>query len=295
MIPVGRLPFAALELIMLALFVAALRYAWRSGGWVRLLELVSAVPYAMLLEQGDITIFGSYVYSQGFFVTIGAVPIAIALAWALIISSCMYLSDSVRVPVRLAPFTDALLAIILDLSFDAIAIRQGLWHWNLRLDDGYFGVPAGNFYAWLFVAFGFSAWTRLVRRLPGRKTAWLQLLVGLPAYATLLLALVPYIALKVLFFPAPGAGFPLFLATLAVFTVAGGRSLLARRGRLVRPWRMPLLPRLAMHVYFVGAGLVLGIFWQSPFLLVGAAAMGALDLWLQSQSHPASTREQMAA
>ena len=291
----ARLPFAALELILLALFVAALRYAWRSGGWVRLLELVSAVPYAMLLEQGDIALFGSYAYSQGFFVKIGAVPIAIALAWALIISSCMYLSDSVGVPYRLAPLTDALLAIILDLSFDAIAIRQGLWHWNLRLDDGYFGVPAGNFYAWLFVAFGFSAWTRLVRRLRGRKTAWLQLLVAFPAYATLLLALVPYIALKVLFFPAPGAGFPLFLATLAVFTVAGGRSLLARRGRLVRPWRMPLLPRLALHVYFVGAGLALGIFWQSPFLLAGAAAMCALDLWLQSPSRPASTREQLAA
>ncbi len=159
----ARLPYALIEIMMVVLFISALRFAWRSGGTRALLELLSAVPYGLLLEQGDITIFGSYAYSQLFFIKLGAVPVAIALAWALIITSCMYISDALGIPARVAPVTDATLAIILDLSFDAIAIRQGLWHWNIPLDAGYFGVPAGNFFAWLFVAFSFSAWTRLVR------------------------------------------------------------------------------------------------------------------------------------
>ena len=206
-----RLPYAVIELAMVALFLVSLRDAGRKGRRA-LLELLSAVPFGLLLEQGDIMIFGSYAYNQAFFLKIGLVPIAIALAWAMIIRSCMAISDAAGVPARLAPFSDALLAILLDLSFDTIAIRQGLWHWQIRLDQGFFGVPAGNYYAWLFVALGFSAWTRLIRRWARTRPrlGWLQLIVPLPAYATLLAGLVPFIALEGIVFSGPGGGFPVF-------------------------------------------------------------------------------------
>jgi len=278
---VDRLPYAVMEAAVIVLFLRYARFAWRTGGRRRLLELVSAVPYGLLLEQGDITIFGTYAYNQHFLLKLGAVPLVIALAWAMIINSCMFVSDAFGVSPRLAPFTDAILAIILDLSFDAIAIRQGLWHWKLALTQGFFGVPAGNYYAWLFVAFGFSAWTRLNRRTDRRhEGGWRQLLVPLPSYATLLAALVPFIVLERAFFNHPGGGFPTFIGALSIFVILGGRSLLRRPPPMPPVWAMPLLPRLAMHAYFIGAGVLLGIFWRFPVLLAASVSMLVVDLWV---------------
>ena len=267
---------------MLILFALSARFAYRSGGRQRLNELLSAVPFGLLLEQGDITIFGSYAYNQGFFIKLGSVPLAIALAWAMIITSSMFMSDRLGISPRLAPFADAVFAILLDLSLDAIAIRQGLWHWNIPLNAGFFGVPAGNYYGWLFVAFGFSAWTRWVRaRADARPvSSWLQLLVPVPAYLTLLLALVPFIVLQQRFFGGPTGGFPSLLFALALFAVLTGWSIRRSEGRLPRPWLMPLLPRLLIHGYFLSAGILLGIFQQFPVLLAMSLGMVAIEFSL---------------
>ncbi len=276
-----RLPYAAIEVALVTLFGLSVLDAWRRGRR-DLLELLSAVPFGLLLEQGDITIFGSYAYNQLFFLKIGAVPVAIALAWAMIIRSCMAISDAAGVPARLAPFSDALLAILLDLSFDTIAIRQGLWHWKIHLDQGFYGVPAGNYYAWLFVALGFSLWTRVLRRQSLRRPwmAWLQLLVPLPAYLTLLVALGPFIALEARFFDTPGGGFPTFILTVGLFATLSGAALVRGRAAIPAAWRMPLAPRLAMHGYALVTGVALGIFVRLPVLLAVSLAMLAIELWL---------------
>lgn len=277
-----RLLFGLVEIVMLILFVLSARFAYRTGGRQRLIELLSAVPFGLLLEQGDIKIFGSYAYNQGFYIKLGSVPLAIALAWAMIITSSMFMSDRLRLPARMAPFADAVFAILLDLSLDAIAIRQGLWHWNIPLNAGFFGVPAGNYYGWLFVAFGFSAWTRWLRaRAADRSGAgWLQFLVPIPAYLTLLVALVPFIVLQQLFFGGPTGGFPPFLFALALFLLLAGRSIAMAQGRLASPLAMPLFPRLLMHGYFIMAGIVLGIFQQVPVLLAMSLGMVLIELSL---------------
>jgi len=275
-----RILFGVVEVVMLGLFVLSARFAYRTGGRRRLIELLSAVPFGLLLEQGDITIFGSYAYNQGFFIKLGSVPVAIALAWAMIITSSMFMSDRLGISPRFAPFVDAVFAILLDLSLDAIAIRQGLWHWNIPLHAGFFGVPAGNFYGWLFVAFGFSAWTRWVRAHGRARSAWLQWLVPVPAYLTLLLALVPFIILQQRFFGGPTGGYPTFLVTLALFVLAAGYAIRTAEGRLPRPWQMPLLPRLMIHGYFLSAGILLGIFQQLPVLLAISLGMVAIELAL---------------
>ena len=276
-----RLPYALIEVALVGLFLVSVREAARRGRR-DLIELLSAVPFGLLLEQGDIMIFGSYAYNQLFFLKIGAVPVAIALAWAMIIQSCMAISDAAGVPARLAPFSDAVLAILLDLSFDTIAIRQGLWHWKIGLDQGFFGVPAGNFYAWLFVAFGFSFWTRLLRRQERRRSwmAWLQFLVPIPAYVTLLAALVPFIGLEKRFFDTPGGGLPTFVLTLGLFAAVSGASLVRGRASIPSPWRLPLAPRLAIHAYALITGAALGIFVHLPVLLAVSLAMLAIELWL---------------
>jgi Carotenoid biosynthesis protein len=277
-----RVLFDLVEVVMLILFALSARFAHRTGGRQRLVELLSAVPFGLLLEQGDIKIFGSYAYNQAFFLKLGSVPLAIALAWAMIITSSMFMSDRLGIPPRLAPFADAVFAILLDLSLDAIAIRQGLWHWNIPLNAGFFGVPAGNYYGWLFVAFGFSAWTRWVRARSGAHSAspWVQLLVPIPAYLTLLLALVPFILLQQWFFGGPTGGFPPFLVTLAIFAWLAARSIGPAHGRLPRPWGMPLLPRLLIHGYFIAAGILLGIFQQLPVLLAMSLSMVVIELLL---------------
>jgi uncharacterized membrane protein len=280
---VSRTGYVLLEIAALGLFALAMRFAYRTGGRLRLVELLSAVPFGLLLEQGDIAIFGSYAYNQLFFLKVGAVPIAVALVWAMVINSSMFMSDAIGIPSRLAPVSDATFTIVLDLSVDAIAIRQGLWHWNIPLDQGFFGVPAGNFYGWLFVAFGFSAWTRLVRRSGARrpKTSWLQWLVPFPAYLTLLAAFVPFIVVQDTFFGGRTGGFPPFLLTLFSFGFVTARQALRSRGSVPSPWSMPLLPRLAIHLYFLATGVLLGVFERLPILLAPSFGMLVLELALR--------------
>jgi hypothetical protein len=292
-----RAPYALIEVVMLALFVGFAWFAYHTGGRRRLLELLSGVPFGLLLEQGDIMLFGSYAYNQLFFLKLGAVPVSIALAWAMIINSSMFISDAFRIPARLAPFSDAVFAILLDLSFDAIAIRQGLWHWNIRLDQGFYGVPAGNYYSWLFVALGFSIFTRLIRRWSAKEPGfdWVQLLVPIPAYLTLMVSLLPFIALQSLFFHEPGGGWPTFLVTLAIFVLITARAIAGKRPLLPGLWSMPLLPRLMMHLYYIGAGVLLGIFWHSPVLMLMSFGMLSIEFWLTSRRRREAGRQRSAA
>jgi hypothetical protein len=101
-------------------------------GRLPFLELLSAAAFGILLEEGDQLVFETYHYSS-----------------------------------------DWILAISLDLAFDAIAIRMGLWTWRgIGPTDGWFGVPAGNFYSWLFVTLAFSSLTRWLRQAAvGRPTS----------------------------------------------------------------------------------------------------------------------------
>ena len=88
------------------------------------------------------------------------------------------------------PWLDGLLAVLIDLSVDAIAIRVGLWHWNIGLHEGWFGVPSGNLCAWMWVAFWYSAVTRLVRaRIARGEPGWHRWLVPTVAYTGLFASL----------------------------------------------------------------------------------------------------------
>ena len=260
-----------LEVSTVALFGLTLRHACRRGRQA-VLELMSAVVYGLLLEWGDILLFGTYTYSPRFFLAIGPVPIIIGLCWAMIIYGAMLYSDQLGLPPRIAPFADALWAILLDLAFDAVAIRLELWTWRIPLTDGYFGVPAGNFHAWLYVALGFSAWTRYVR---GRRTgrAGLQLLAPVTAYGLLVVAILWFDLLVLIFYPAsmPGdKGMAIFVATLVMFTAPVGWALWRWRPRPRSGIDLvPTLARWAMHGYFGG--------WLVVWLLVPGLRLPGMD------------------
>jgi uncharacterized membrane protein len=146
--------YLTLQISILALFLIAIYRASRVSR-PRVFELITAFIFGLLLEEGDILTFKTYHYDPHW-VLLDQVPPAIALCWALIIASAMNFSDALGIDERIAPFTDALWAILLDLSLDAVAIRLGFWTWTTTpLTGGWFGVPWGNFYAWLGVAASF--------------------------------------------------------------------------------------------------------------------------------------------
>ncbi|MEP7082668.1 MAG: carotenoid biosynthesis protein [Chloroflexota bacterium] len=305
--------FLALELGAALFFALAAWLALRRGR-MPFLELASAAMFGLLLEEGDQLIFGTYEYAPGFVLAIDRAPLVIGLTWALIIAGAMRITDALGVRRRWAPFVDSVLAIMLDLSFDAIAIRIGLWTWRdhatgtpLSSDAAWFGVPAGNFYAWLFVTLGFSLLTRWLRdRAPrGSGMEWLQLLVPVPAFAILLLGLLPFTILQPILDPTLGGGMLLFLVTFAVFLGAAAWGVFGPdRGRAngeataILDLRLAFLTRAAIHLFFLGALVVSGLAFGLPVLLAVALVLLVAEVplaWLAGRRHRGAAGTESAA
>jgi hypothetical protein len=278
--------YLLLEACVAVSFLLAAQAALRRGR-LPFYELLSAAVFGILLEEGDQLIFGSYHYSADWILTIDRAPVGIGLTWALILAGAMRITDALGVRRRYAPFVDSVLAISLDLAFDAIAIRMGLWTWRgIGPEQAWFGVPAGNFYAWLFVALGFSLMSRWLRDVVARRPAraWLQLLVPIPAYAILIAGLVPFIILQPILEPGHGEGLGIFAVTLLLFTglaaygVFGPNRVPPDGARnAILDLRLAFLSRLAIHGLFLAALLVMGLQTTVPMLLLVALALLAAE------------------
>ena len=279
--------YVVLELGAATFFVWAAIAALRRGR-LPFLELLSAATFGILLEEGDQLIFETYHYSPHFLLTVDRAPIVIGLTWALIIAGAMRITDALGVRRRYAPFVDAILAISLDLAFDAIAIRVGLWTWRgIDPSQGWFGVPAGNFNAWLWVTLAFSFMSRWVRDSASSQASreWLQLLVPIPAYVILLVGMMPFAFLRPVVDPAPGGGLWLFGVSLAIFTALAaygvwGPERAAANGErtAMLDLRVAFTSRVAIHCFFLTALILLGLVPQVPMLLVVALVLLGAEL-----------------
>ena len=292
-----NLTYVVIELGALTLFIVAGWLALQRGR-LPFLELVSAAAFGLLLEEGDQLIFQTYHYSSDFILAVDRAPVAIGLTWALIIAGAMRITDALGVRRRYAPIVDSLLAIMLDLAFDAVAIRMGLWTWrDVPLADGWFGVPAGNFYSWLFVTVGFSLVTRYLRDVCARRPNldWLQLLVPIPAFVLLIASIVPFAIVKPLVDPSPGGGLVMFALTLAAFVIVGAWAVFGPdRGRpdgaalAIVDLRFAFATRIAIHLVFLVALVSLGLVTKAPMLFVAALFFLALEAplaWLTERRH----------
>jgi hypothetical protein len=278
--------YLVLELGASAFFVVAAWLALRRGR-LPFLELISAALFGLLLEEGDQLIFETYHYADAWVLQLDRAPLVIGLSWALIIAGAMRITDALGVRRRWAPFVDSVLAISLDLAFDAIAIRMGLWTWrDVGFDQGWFGVPAGNFYAWLFVTWGFSFLSRRLRDASGRRPAleWLQLAVPIPSFIILLASLVPFTILKPIVDPAPGGGMGMFLISLAAFVAAAGWGVFGPdRGRpdgaatAILDLRLAIATRVAIYGFFLAALVVMGLALSEPVILLVSCALLAAE------------------
>jgi hypothetical protein len=266
-------------------------HAWGMGALrrARLIELSVGVGYGVSLET--LTILQLHAYQYGhFLVMLGPVPLCIGVDWGVILYSAMSFADTLTWPRWATPALVGLLGLNIDLSMDAVAIRQDMWHWNLlSLDSQWFGVPWANFYAWFIVLCSASALFWLARPLTARA-CWRGPLAALGAYLGSLLILAGLDELVVRYDRTPGAIFWLFPALLigAGLVVAVVGAWVAWRGGRGQesaepPSRHSLIPAIApfyFHAIFIAALIVSGIATQLPALLAVALTMLAISLAL---------------
>jgi hypothetical protein len=279
--------FLFLEVAASVLFIGAAVAALRRGR-LPFLELISAAAFGLLLEEGDQLIFQTYHYSPDWVLVADRAPLVIGLTWALLIAGAMRITDALGVRRWTAPFVDAVLVIMLDLAFDAVAIRMGMWTWlGVEPDQGWFGVPAGNFYAWLFVTLGFSLVSRWLRDASAvrPRLEWLQLAVPIPAFGILLSSIFPFAVVMELTNAEPGGGLWLFALTLVVFVVMAGygtfgphRQAPDGRATAIVDLRLAFFTRFSMHGFFLVALLWMGLATQLPVLLLTSVALFVADI-----------------
>ena len=286
--------YLLLEVGTASFFVLAAWLALRRGR-LPFLELASAAMFGLLLEEGDQLIFETYHYAEAWVLQLDRAPLVIGLTWALIIAGAMRITDALGVRRRWAPYVDSVLAISLDLAFDAIAIRMGLWTWReVGATDGWFGVPAGNFYAWLFVTWAFSFVSRWLREAAGTRPTldWLQLLVPIPAFVIFLFTLVPFSLIKPLVDSTTGGGLVLFLLALAGFVGAAAWGVFGPdrdepdgAAAAILDLRLAFLTRLAVHGFFLIALFAMGLASREPVLLATALVLLLAELPLAILTH----------
>jgi hypothetical protein len=261
-----NLYFTVFEVMVFALAMAGFRHAWQRGPHVAW-QLLAGMIFGVLLEWATIQQLEAYHYGR-FLIMIGDIPIAIGVSWGLIIYSARLFSDATSLPGWARPVLDGLLALNIDLSMDAIAIRLGMWDWGQGLKFDYFGVPWANFWAWFWVIVSFSASIRLFTRRQNWLGRWLAPALAIVTGTLGVLgtnALIVYVL------------HPIGLYKVSVAVVLGGALVLvlALRPRLhVRKagWLATAVPA-AFHIYFLLAGMISGVIFAPPFLLVVSVAM----------------------
>jgi hypothetical protein len=291
---------ASASIFFIGTALAALR-----RGRLPFLELISAATFGILLEEGDQLVFETYHYSADWILAIDRAPVVIGLTWALIIAGAIRLTDALGVRRRYAPFVDAVLAIGLDLAFDAIAIRMGLWTWRgVGPTDGWFGVPAGNFYSWLVVILAFSSLTRWLRDAAAGRRAleWLQPAVPIPAFGLLLAGIVPFAVLHPIVDPRPGGGLLIFGVVFAAFLAISAWGVWGTdriwpdgEGLPIVDLGLALGTRVAIHGLFIIALVLIGAAWELPVLLVVAVVLLAAEWPLGRLVHARHTAAHAAA
>ena len=166
------LPTGLYELFVAPLAVAlAFLHARRALGSRRAAgELVALAAYGYALERAAIAAFAAHEYPASWRVAPGGVPLAVVLVWAAVICSAMAVAvrhGAGSAAARAA--SAALLALVVDLAMEPVAVRAGLWRWTPP--GAWLGVPLGNFVGWAVIV---GSYTLGAERWAGSDRVWLQ-------------------------------------------------------------------------------------------------------------------------
>ena len=267
-----NLYFIIFELIVYVQFALCLYHAWKHGA-ANVLRLFAGIFFGVLLELATIRQLHAYEYGQ-FLIMVFDVPLCIGVAWGCILYSAMEFSDASSLPYFMRPVLDGLLALNIDLSLDAVAIRFGFWDWGQGLDSQYFGVPYPNFWAWFWVIFFFSMGYRLFARRGDLVRAWVAPFAALTIGLLGVLATNAFITFGVSAALRPAIVFSVLIAAL-VWIVA----LRPRLNTQPVPGLTFWVPFIT-HMYILIAGLISGLILDPPFLLFVGIAMTAIAFYL---------------
>lgn len=168
---------------------------------------------------------------------------------------------------------------------DAVAIRLGFWRWPIPLTDGWFGVPASNFFGWMLVVALYSEYTRLTRYLIREKKderyLVLQIASPLVCYGILYSFLLLYVTVAYSLFAAEVQRFTIFAIELVLFGAIVLASMI-RRGLKVRGGVEPAMSfiQLNFYVVFLAALIITGMYVQIPAMIPIAIVLLGMELAL---------------
>ena len=280
--------FIGMELMAWVLFIICSWHALRvAHSRQRFLELIMAAVFGVVLEELNVVLsHGYYGYGRDFLIILDQAPLAIGLGWAVIIYTAMHVSDTYELNEKVKPFFDAIQAILIDLSMDAVAIRLGFWRWPIPLTDGWFGVPAGNFFGWMFVVATYSGFTRLTRYLVKnrRDKRYLLLQVASPpiCYGILYSFLFLYVIVSALpVFNTEAQRLWIFAFQLIVFaSIVLGSA--AKQGLGIRRRVEPLMSfvQITFHVVFLATLVITGMYVSIPAMIPIAIALLMAEFFL---------------
>jgi len=270
------------EVLIFILFGLCLRHAWRAG-LPFVLRLLAALLFGIVLELATLRQLNTYRYGQ-FLVMIADLPLAIGVGWSVIIYASMLYSDATSLPDWARPVLDGLLALSIDLVADTVAVRLGLWDWGQGLHFEYFGVPFANFFAWFWVVASFSTGNRWLFNRHDRTGLWLSPVLGLGLG---LLSVVGTNAFIVI-------GVPRGLVEIVALSSIGASAvlmLLLHPQLNVRPLdSVAIYVPVALHAYFLIAGLLSGALLNPPALLLISFSLIGLTLFLHWSAVIATVR-----
>ncbi len=266
--------FLTFELLMYGLLAWTLADARRRMGWHGVWQAIAGVMFGVLLEWATIQQLHAYQYGRFAIMIADEVPLAIGVGWGVIIYASRLYAGGTTLPPWAKPILAALLALNIDLSMDAIAIRLGMWDWGQGLDFQYFGVPWANFWAWFWVVTSFTAGLWLLADRPHPLSRWLG-----PLGAVLVGVTGVLITNRIIVSVVPRSLYEITIAL--VIGGALGLVLWLRPRILARP--LPPLSKwtpFTFHAYFLAAGLISGVILHPPILLVVSLAMAGLAWWI---------------
>jgi hypothetical protein len=292
--------FIGMELMSSVLFIICSWHALRVvHSRQRFLELVMAAFFGVLLEELNVIISnGYYIYGRDFLIIFDQAPLAIGLGWAVIIYSAMSISDAYGIDERVKPFFDAIQAILIDLSMDTVAIRLGFWRWPIPLTDGWFGVPAGNFFGWMFVIAIYSAYTRFTRYLVENKRNKRLLLLQVASPPICYGILFSFLLLYLTISTSPifttetqrlwifGIQLIIFASIVIVSTIRQGFKI----SRRVEP-AMSFI-QLTFHIVFLATLIFTGMYVSIPAMIPIATVLLIVEIFLHTFPSHKLTKEQ---
>jgi uncharacterized membrane protein len=146
--------FRLIETFAYATCLVALYFARKRYGWDVVILALASMAYSYVFEALASST-GTYHYDPRFWVKLPFnVPLWIPIGWGTIVFVSTATSNRLGMKWWARPFAAALLALLLDIALDPIAVGLGYWTW--KTPGTFYRVTWSNFTGWLLIVGSYS-------------------------------------------------------------------------------------------------------------------------------------------